>query len=178
MKLQAAFLGHTAAPVFDLASVVGPKNDCLIRSPQHGAALAAKFEHALGHDRSTSGSEKGGILRALSIKSKPKKSGKPCRPLVLMRSHGATITGNDIKQVVYRAYYARENAKVLQSLHLLLGGIPGIALDNSEHQGITMLGAEECNLTRETIDSQLERPWSLWVAEVENAERARKGNTV
>jgi HCOMODA/2-hydroxy-3-carboxy-muconic semialdehyde decarboxylase len=71
-------------------------------------------------------------------------------PIVLMRGHGATIVGDNIRQVVYRAIYAELNAR----LQLAADGL-GVA---------TYLTAAEAEAARETNEGQLERPWHVWRA--------------
>jgi ribulose-5-phosphate 4-epimerase/fuculose-1-phosphate aldolase len=70
--------------------------------------------------------------------------------VVLMRGHGATIVGNSLRQVVYRAVYAERNAG-LQAQAIQLGPV-------------TYLNADEAQLAAETNDGQLDRPWQLWAA--------------
>lgn len=68
--------------------------------------------------------------------------------VVLMRGHGATVTGPTLKQAVYRAIYVEVNAR-LQADALRLGPIE-------------YLTPEEANAAREATEGQVERPWQLW----------------
>lgn len=74
------------------------------------------------------------------------------KPLVLMRGHGATIVGNSVQQVVYRAIYAALNAALqMEALRL---GTP------------IYLEAEEGAKAADTNDKALDRAWTLWEREV------------
>ncbi|SDL40060.1 HCOMODA/2-hydroxy-3-carboxy-muconic semialdehyde decarboxylase [Modicisalibacter muralis] len=68
--------------------------------------------------------------------------------VVLMRGHGATVTGPTLKQAVYRAVYVEVNAR-LQADALRLGPVE-------------YLTREEANTAMEMIEGQVERPWQLW----------------
>lgn len=70
----------------------------------------------------------------------------------LMRGHGATVVGNSLRQVVYRAVYMEMNAR-LQSDAMRLGPV-------------TYLTEGEARLAAATNDGQLQRPWELWAREV------------
>jgi len=70
------------------------------------------------------------------------------KPLVLMRGHGATVVGDGIPQVVYRAIYARLNAAL--QMDALKLGTP------------VYLAREEAEKAAAAIDGSLERAWSLW----------------
>ena len=68
--------------------------------------------------------------------------------IVLMRGHGSTVIGFNLRQAVYRAVYAEANAK-LQSEALRLGApiylTPGEAVESAKAN-----------------DSQQDRAWNLW----------------
>ena len=68
---------------------------------------------------------------------------------VLMRGHGSTVVGADLRQVVYRAIYAETNAKLQLSTQAL--GEP------------IYLNPEEARLSSEVNDGQIPRSWDLWV---------------
>lgn len=68
--------------------------------------------------------------------------------VVLMRGHGATVTGPTLKQAVYRAVYVEVNAR-LQAEALRLGPVE-------------YLTREEADTAMEMIEGQVERPWQLW----------------
>ncbi|MGA2089690.1 MAG: class II aldolase/adducin family protein [Stellaceae bacterium] len=72
-------------------------------------------------------------------------------PMVLMRGHGATMVGQSIKQVVYRAIYATVNAAMqMEALRL---GSP------------TYLEGDEAKLSGERNNLSLDRAWGYWVNE-------------
>jgi len=73
-------------------------------------------------------------------------------PVVLMRGHGATVIGSDVRQAVYRAVYTELNAR-LQAAALQLGSV-------------TYLTEGESTATSSTQDSQVTRAWNLWLREI------------
>ncbi|HUB95508.1 MAG TPA: class II aldolase/adducin family protein [Stellaceae bacterium] len=73
------------------------------------------------------------------------------KPMVLMRGHGATMVGQSIPQVVYRAIYAALNA-ALQAEAVRLGEP-------------IFLEREEARRAEETNDRALDRAWALWAQE-------------
>ena len=79
-------------------------------------------------------------------------------PVVLMRGHGATMVGSSIKQAVYRAIYATQNA-ALQAEAMKLGAV-------------TFLSPGESQKASEMINGVLHRPWDLWKRRALDARRA------
>ena len=73
------------------------------------------------------------------------------KPIVLMRGHGATMVGASIRQVVYRAIYAAQNA-ALQMEAMRIGEV-------------TYLANEEAAKAAEANDAAVDRPWGLWERE-------------
>ena len=71
--------------------------------------------------------------------------------VALMRGHGATVVGADLRQAVYRAIYAKTNAE-LQATAIALG--EPIYLTNAEAAAAA-----------QSIGGQIARPWGLWVQE-------------
>lgn len=69
-------------------------------------------------------------------------------PVALMRGHGSVAVGSSIKQVVYRAIYTENNAR-LQAMSMPLGEI-------------TYLTDGEARATAEMNDQHLDRPWQMW----------------
>jgi ribulose-5-phosphate 4-epimerase/fuculose-1-phosphate aldolase len=69
-------------------------------------------------------------------------------PVALMRGHGSVAAAQGIRQVVLRAVYTEVNAR-MQAEALRLG-TPAY------------LNREEGAAAAKTIDSQVDRPWSLW----------------
>lgn len=74
------------------------------------------------------------------------------KPMVLMRGHGATIVGHAIRQVVFRAIYAVRNA--------------GLQMDALRLGDPVFLDDQESVLASAMNDRVVDRPWSLWRAEV------------
>jgi ribulose-5-phosphate 4-epimerase/fuculose-1-phosphate aldolase len=74
-------------------------------------------------------------------------------PVVLMRGHGATVVGTDLKRAVFRAIYTEINAR-LQAQALALGPV-------------TYLSDGEVASATKSIDTQVERAWNLWRMQVE-----------
>lgn len=74
-------------------------------------------------------------------------------PVVLMRGHGATVVGTDLRRAVFRAIYTEINAR-LQSQAIALGEV-------------TYLSQGETQSATKTIDTQVDRAWNLWRMQVE-----------
>ena len=72
--------------------------------------------------------------------------------MVLMRGHGATMVGDSIQEVVFRAVYATENASLQMQAHQLAGGAE-----------VEFLSAEE---SEKSSRSHVPRAWSLWKHEM------------
>lgn len=73
-------------------------------------------------------------------------------PAVLMRGHGATVVGTTVRQAVFRAVYTEIGAR-LQAEAQRLG--PPI-----------FLTAAEAEATARTNDTQIDRAWEAWRAQV------------
>jgi len=69
-------------------------------------------------------------------------------PVALMRRHGSVAVGSSIKQVVYRAIYTENNAR-LQAMSIPLGEV-------------SYLTDAEARATAEMNDQHLDRPWQMW----------------
>ncbi|MGS0897477.1 class II aldolase/adducin family protein [Burkholderia stagnalis] len=67
---------------------------------------------------------------------------------VLMRGHGSTVVAPTLKQAVYRAVYAEVNAR-MQIEALQLGDV-------------VYLSEQESATACANIETQVERPWTLW----------------
>jgi ribulose-5-phosphate 4-epimerase/fuculose-1-phosphate aldolase len=70
---------------------------------------------------------------------------------VLMRGHGATVVGRDVREAVFRAVYLALNAQ-LQADAMRLGTV-------------AYLSPGEAEAATRSIATQIERAWSLWTAE-------------
>ncbi len=75
------------------------------------------------------------------------------KPVALMRGHGNVVVGSTIQEVVYRAIYTEENAR-LQKLAMGLEG------------PLTYLSPEEGARADATVMKTIARPWELWKARV------------
>ena len=69
-------------------------------------------------------------------------------PAVLMRGHGGTVVGTDVREAVFRAVYTAQNA-ALQAEAMRLGEI-------------TFLNDMEARRSSHTNAGQIERAWSVW----------------
>jgi ribulose-5-phosphate 4-epimerase/fuculose-1-phosphate aldolase len=72
---------------------------------------------------------------------------------VLLRGHGSTVVGENLRQAVFRAVYLEMNARI-QADALQLGEV-------------TYLTAEEAAAAAITNDRQMDRAWDLWLREAE-----------
>jgi HCOMODA/2-hydroxy-3-carboxy-muconic semialdehyde decarboxylase len=68
--------------------------------------------------------------------------------LVLMRGHGATIVGSDLRQAVFRAVYTEGNAR-LQAEAMRIGEV-------------TYLSPGEAKTATVSVGGQAQRAWDLW----------------
>jgi ribulose-5-phosphate 4-epimerase/fuculose-1-phosphate aldolase len=69
-------------------------------------------------------------------------------PVALLRGHGNVVVGASLKQVVYRAIYTENNAR-LQSEAMRFGEV-------------NFLTEGEAASTAATLDQHLDRPWEMW----------------
>ena len=138
-----SFLGD-GVPVWDIQDTLQDGDDevMLVRNMRLGESLAAAFGNVI-----------------------PKPSGDlPEYPAVLMRGHGFTLLAKDVRECVMRAIYMQKNATV-QTTALLVryassfGGI--------ETAGIKYLSKVEATATATVIGRDSQRPWELWLWEVE-----------
>ena len=74
-------------------------------------------------------------------------------PAVLMRGHGSTVVGSNLRQAVFRAVYTEVGAR-LQTEAMRLGPV-------------TYLTEEETIATTNTIGTQIDRSWLLWLKAAE-----------
>lgn len=129
----------TAVPVFDILPHYKPwdQQDMLINSSKFGAELALKF------------SSPGSSFQDHNV--------------VLMNNHGFTTVGTSIKQAVYRAVYTHVNAGI-QTSALTIRGAAGV---KSDAQGLRYLNEDQVKGSLKMNDASQDRPWGLWVKEVE-----------
>ena len=79
-------------------------------------------------------------------------------PAVLMRGHGSTVVGSNLRQAVFRAVYTEVGAR-LQTEAMRLGPV-------------TYLTEEETIATTNTIGTQIDRSWFLWLKAAERQSMA------
>jgi hypothetical protein len=138
-------------PVFDIAELYaeGEPQNMLVSNAKFGAGLATKFTK--------------------EQESSMPKNTSPDHSVVLMKKHGFTTLGTDIPATVFRALYTQTNA-VIQTNALLLQKAatprnwPGAGQDFG---GLVSLSAKEARDCQKLGEGTQERPWGLWVREVE-----------
>lgn len=140
-------------PLFDITQLYQPTDhqDMLVNTKKFGSALASAF-------------------------SEQKSSELHSHNVVLMANHGFTTIGTSIKQAVYRAVYTHKNAGIQSNAIILRNGAMGADPNSADpsgadsridRPGITYLSAEQVNGSLKMNDASQERPWALWVREVE-----------
>ena len=72
--------------------------------------------------------------------------------IVLMRGHGDTVVGPNVRLATFWAIYAEVNARQLAQA-IAIGG------------PITFIEGEEQRLTHDTMATAYERPWQMWKRE-------------
>jgi ribulose-5-phosphate 4-epimerase/fuculose-1-phosphate aldolase len=70
--------------------------------------------------------------------------------IILMRGHGATVVGRNVRQAVHRCFYAEQNAQ--------------IQLQASGFGELEYLTPAEAAAAQATVEAQIDRPWRLWRA--------------
>jgi ribulose-5-phosphate 4-epimerase/fuculose-1-phosphate aldolase len=136
---KGGFLG-TRVPVWDIEDAYERDDfrDLLVRNDRLGKSLAASFADS-------------------NIAVKPEYT----YPVVLMRGHGFTALAESIPLCVMRAVYTQKNAMV-QSTALTTR-----AADPAACGPIKYLSEEEVIATAKTQARNADRPWGLWLREVE-----------
>jgi ribulose-5-phosphate 4-epimerase/fuculose-1-phosphate aldolase len=79
--------------------------------------------------------------------------------IVLMRGHGSTVVGGSIRQAVFRAVYAELNARY--------------QLEASRLGELTFLTEAESDVCARHVESQVQRPWDLWVEQTQSRRLAK-----
>lgn len=126
---------------------MGEQQDLLVRDSRLGSALASSF---LKDPGSHSG------------------RGPPDHAVVLMRRHGYTTHGRDIETAVYRAIYTKINAGVQTNALMIRSAFaqtPGLEAKFA----FEPLTAEMCDGCAKMNEGTQDKPWKLWVAEVEKS---------
>jgi len=144
---MAGFLG-TDVPVFDIGKMYQARDqqDLLVRNAHLGTGLAENF-----------------------LKNPNSDATSPDHAVVLMRRHGYTTHGRDIESAVYRAIYTKINAGIQTNAtmirHAFLQAGPS-AQSKFEFEPLT---EEMCNGCTKMNEGTQDKPWKLWVAEVEKS---------
>lgn len=153
------FLG-TDVPVWDIETVYNDTDihDLLVRNVRQGASLADAFVAPENASASTT---------------------IPDRKMVLMRQHGFTTWGSTIEEAVFRAVFATVNAQVQTNSMLLRNAFSGMAAQGVDlsawgvnqsqpfRSDFVPLTDQQAHDTDTSIGATSDRPWGLWVAEVE-----------
>lgn len=148
-----AFLGERV-PVWDIENAYqkDDSHDLLVRTEHLGADLASYF--------SDTGSQTA--------------SASPDHKVVLMRKHGFTTWGRDIRAAVFYAVFTTTAARVQTQATLLrnaFGTLDGNVWQSGEQKFMNdfePLTTHQVTDTEESIDGTVDRPWELWEAEVES----------
>jgi ribulose-5-phosphate 4-epimerase/fuculose-1-phosphate aldolase len=87
----------------------------------------------------------------------------PKHAVVLMRGHGLTIVADNIEECVLKAVYTQKNALIQTTALTTIGASGGPA------QQIKYLNEEEATASTGMTKWSIQRPWKLWVREIESA---------
>lgn len=145
---MAGFLGIDV-PVFDIEGVYaeGEQQDMLIRNARLGTALAEMFDANTGEAEESPAA--------------------PDHTVVLMRRHGYTTHGTDIETAVYRSIYTKINAEALTkaiTLRTAFDRMKGLWEPTFDLEPLT---EEMCKGCLKMNEGTQDKPWALWVKEVE-----------
>lgn len=155
---MAGFLGSEPLPLYDFEASYNATepHDLLVRTPKLGEDLAATFLSAENR----------------SVANPPITT--PDYNVVLMRKHGFTTFGYDIQEAVVRAVYTQSNAQTQTSAAMIRAAFD--ALTDRQAQAWTggenttafePLTTQEADDTAPAVKATSDRPWDLWVREVE-----------
>jgi ribulose-5-phosphate 4-epimerase/fuculose-1-phosphate aldolase len=169
-------------PVWDASGHYssGSKHDFLVRDSALGASLASTFKPATSAGfifskvRSALPSQVGG--------SQGEEALEPDHAVVLLQGHGFTTVARGIEEAVYQAIYTSEAAKTQTAAlaihnthygHTIEGKVDvqgggSIKSGKAKTEGdLKYLSDRECSDTWESLQNTVDRPWALWVREVE-----------
>jgi hypothetical protein len=134
-------------------------HDMLIRTAKLGQALAETF------------------LTVGNASANPPVT-EPDYTVVLMRRHGFTTAAADIQTAVFQAVFTQANAKVQTTAALMRGAFQSLSAnearawtgtsDGSALSAFEPLTAREAKDCEVSIVATSDRPWGLWLKEVEN----------
>ncbi|KAH6680319.1 class II aldolase and Adducin N-terminal domain-containing protein [Halenospora varia] len=137
----ASFLG-TNVPVWDIVQHYreNDRQDMLVNNERFGFGLSSAFSAS--------------------------DSSKLVQSVVLMTNHGFTAVGNGIRQAVYRAVYTHNNADV-QTKSIMLRSAQMSIQPDQPPTPLKYLNEKQTIGGQAMNDSSQDRPWGLWVKEVE-----------
>lgn len=154
---MAGFLGTGPVPLWDFEDSYNATepHDLLVRTEKLGADLANSF---LAPENATANPP----------------APIPDHSVVLMRKHGFTTYGVDVKEAVVRAVYTQDNAEAQTKAAMIRGAFE--ALTERQAQAWTggvnttafePLTVQQALDTAPAIRATSDRPWGLWLREVE-----------
>ncbi|KAH7000656.1 class II aldolase and Adducin domain-containing protein [Ilyonectria destructans] len=86
--------------------------------------------------------------------------------VTLMRGHGFTVVADSIEVAVMWATYTQKNAMIQTTAATLQSAYGG----TGSSMALSYLGGEECLVANTMTKRTVQRPWQLWVREVEACE--------
>lgn len=166
---MAGFLGPNvpvwdAAPLYDTLKTPISKRDMLVNNIPLGESLAAQFA---SQPDSTSQKSSGQGDEPSKDDDGSQTHSNPAQTVVLMRRHGFTVQADSIEMAVYRGIYTKINAKAQTDSMAVArhwGGSTDSETDIASGLGLTDELVQGCTEMNERFQ---EKPWRLWVREVE-----------
>lgn len=122
----------------------------LVSNARFGAGLATKFSKE-------------------EDSSRPKNT-SPEHSVVLMKKHGFTTLGTNIPATVFRALYTQMNARIQTNALLLQNAVRTESRSGTKQNlgSLDSLSGKQALDCRKMNEDTQERPWGLWVREVES----------
>jgi len=127
----------------------GDQQDMLVRNSRFGTGLAETFT---------------------GVENRSQAENVPEHAVVLMRRHGFTTHGVDIETAVYRAIYTKINAAVQTNAMAIRSAFTQSLGPSNMPQETCLfepLSKEMCEGCLKMNEGTQDKPWRLWVAEVE-----------
>lgn len=165
----------TQVPVFDIALHYksSDTHSLLVDQPHLGAALAAGFNPGTLASKTTN------LIKNYITSTPQQPVAFPSAPVVLMRGHGFTDVGHSIQESVYRAVFTCSNARIQTTALLMQGGYNiGLVGERfgagqnetgpAKREDVKFLSDREAKDAWTVVGQTVDRPWSLWSAEVNN----------
>lgn len=158
-NIHAIVHSHSEAVVpYSISGV--PLKACYHMAGFLGGEGAAVFDMSLHRDPVESGdmlvrTEKSGAALAKMFDND--------NSVTLMRGHGFTVAAESIETVVMWAIYTQKNA-VIENI---AAGLQSTHHQEAKQNGLSYLSQEECVASKSMARRTVQRPWQLWVREVE-----------